>query len=202
MFNLSESSSLHIKQVRELAELLGFETKNQYVIIDQEEIEIGRAIEVSNHIGHFIMRQFLGHFRRFEVLFFDAHSNKILKAIHPFRFFFHELEIYDHNEKMIGVIKQRFSFFYKKFDIVGQHGRKLFSVKSPWFKFWTFNIERMNRKEASVIKKWAGLTDELFFDKDNFKINYFNPELDPREKNLILASAIFIDLIYFERKAN
>ena len=201
MFDLSESKRIRIKQIREIAELFGFETKNQYRIIDQDDVEIGRAVEFSPHFGHFLLRQFFGHWRKYEILFLDSHDNKILRGVHPFNFFLHELHIHDHTGKKIGVIKQRASIFYRRFEIQGLNGRKIFKIKSPWFKLWTFNIERMGRKEASIIKKWSGLLDETLFDKDNFNVNFFNDELDPRERNLILAASIFIDLMYFEKKA-
>ena len=200
MFNLSESSTLHIKQKRELAELFGFETKNQYLITDQDEVEIGLAAELSPHWGHFFMRQFFGHWRKFHAIFFDSHSNKLLTATHPFKFFLQELHITDHASRPLGVIKQRFSIFYKQFDILGQHNRVLLSVKSPWFKFWTFEITKMNRPVAMIKKTMGKITDEIFFDNDNFKVEYQTEDLDPREKNLILASVIFLDLIYFEKK--
>ncbi len=202
MFNLSESTTLIIKQKRELAEIFGIETKNQYEIIDQDDIEIGTAVEISAHLGHFFLRQFFGHWRKFEIVMFDPNSNKILTITHPFRFFFREFHVSDHTGKPIGSIKLRFSLMYKKFDICGLNNRVLFRVKSPWFKFWTFHIERMNQKMATISKKWSGLVNEMFFDKDNFKIDFHHSELDPREKNLILAAAIFIDLIYFEKKAD
>lgn len=69
MFNLSESSTLHIKQKRELAELFGFETKNQYLITDQDEVEIGLAAELSPHWGRFLCANSLGTGESFKLSF-------------------------------------------------------------------------------------------------------------------------------------
>jgi hypothetical protein len=55
---------------------------------------------------------------------------------------------------------------------------------------------------ATVEKKWSGLLTEAFTDKDNFAVKYDDPNLSNEERQLVLAAALFIDLQYFERKAN
>ena len=54
---------------------------------------------------------------------------------------------------------------------------------------------------ARVEKKWSGMLQEAFTDADRFRVAYDSPELNLDERTLVLAAAIFIDLQYFERKA-
>src|SRR5258705_62258 len=61
---------------------------------------------------------------------------------------------------------------------------------------------RDGRELARVEKKWAGLLQEAFTDADRFRIAFESPELGLDERSLVLAAGIFIDLQYFERKAN
>jgi len=51
-----------------------------------------------------------------------------------------------------------------------------------------------------VKKKWSGLLTEAFTDKDNFAVELGN--LDENQRRLVLAAAIYIDLMFFEKKAS
>lgn len=49
-----------------------------------------------------------------------------------------------------------------------------------------------------VFKKWKGILQESSLDADRFLITYDSPALSLNERALILASGIFVDLMYFE----
>ena len=53
---------------------------------------------------------------------------------------------------------------------------------------------------AEVKKKWSGLLSEAFTDKDNFQIEFVDSSLKENERKVVMASSIFIDLMYFEQK--
>lgn len=74
-------------------------------------------------------------------------------------------------------------------------------VSSPLWHIWTFTFTRQGRRVAEVKKKWAGLLAEGLTDKDNFTVEFGDPTVTGGERMLMLASAVFIDLLYFERKA-
>ena len=59
----------------------------------------------------FLARSFLGHFRRFEIHFFDTARALVLCAVHPFRWFFQRLEVSFADGRPIGAIQQRFAIF-------------------------------------------------------------------------------------------
>ena len=125
----------------------------------------------------------------------------LYKAVHPFRFFFERLELYDAQGRFIGAAQKRFAFLYKRFDIEGPGGQVLFQMASAPWKIWTFPFKRNGKEVAVLRKKWSGLLNEAFTDKDSFQIQYNDPSLLNDERLLVLASAIFVDLMFFEKKA-
>jgi len=199
---LSQVRELYIHQKKELAELFGFETRNKYVICDQNNHELFFAAEQQKGLAGFFMRQFLGHWRSYEISIFDRQKNLVLRATHPFRFFFQRLEVYTSQGVLLGALQGRFAFFCRKFDFEDAHGRLLAQVSSPWYKFWTFPIMKKNKEVAMVKKKWSGFFSEVFTDGDKFHISFLETTLELDLKKLIMAAGLFIDLQYFERKAS
>lgn len=194
MFNLIESTTLIVNQNQDMADLFGFKTKYQYLIEDQDDIEIGRVIETSVELGHFIPRQLFRDWKKFDFIFFDANSNKVMKGHHPHRYFLKELKITDHLDRPLGSIKQRFSLINKKYDIYGLNNRPLFTVNCSQFTDGAYEIKRKNKIEALIHN------NEHCFGTKTFKIDYLDDELDPRERNLILATALYIDLSHSKKR--
>jgi uncharacterized protein YxjI len=197
---VQQSSELMIVQRRELVELFGIETRNKYSI-EVNGAPFAFAAEQGKGGLAFFARMFLGHWRTFEIHFFDNARQLVLRAVHPFRFFFQRLEVSAANGRLLGTIQQRWAFFSKRFDVTDASGRRLLSVSSPIWRPWTFKFERDGRELARVEKKWAGMLQEAFTDADRFRVAYESPELNLDERNLVLVAGVFIDLQYFEQKA-
>lgn len=203
MHNLQGSQELFIKQRKELAELIGFESRNKYEIRDQAQNVIGFAAEQSKGFLGFITRQFFGHWRTFEIHLFDASKVQMATALHPFRWIFQRLEIRTKDQKYIGALQQRFTIFSKKFDLEDERGNVFLTVNSPFWKIWTFPFMNNRGQEIALIeKKWTGLLKEAFLDADNFRVVFNDSTLSEDQRLLLLSSAFLIDLQYFERKAN
>jgi uncharacterized protein YxjI len=198
---LKDQNQLIIRQRKELAELIGFETRNKYEIRNQNGDVIGFCAEQHKGFLGLVMRQFFGHWRSFELHFFNNERQQVFIVKHPFRFFFQRLEVFG-GGRFIGSVQQRFGIVKKKFDIENPQGRVILKMQSGFLQFWTFPIFKGSMEAAVIRKKWSGLLKEAFMDADNFQLEFGRVELDETEKSLILASAIFIDLQYFERKAN
>ena len=198
---VQQSSELMIVQKRELAELFGIETRNKYSI-EVNGAPFAFAAEQGKGGLAFLARMFFGHWRTFEIHFFDNARQLVLRAVHPFRIFFQRLEVSSADGRLLGSIQQRFAVFSKRFDISDAGGRLLLSVRSPIWRPWTFAFEREGRELARVEKKWSGMLQEAFTDADRFRVAFESPELNLDERSLVLAAGIFIDLQYFERKAS
>jgi uncharacterized protein YxjI len=198
---IEQAPELYVRQIRELAELFGFETRNKYAITTPDRQEVAYAAEQQKGVLGFLLRQFLGHWRRFELVFFGPDRQPLLRAVHPFRFLFQRLEIHGADGSFLGALQQRFAVFTKRFDVLGPTGELVFEMRSGFLQFWTFPFYRGGREVAVIEKKWSGALTELFTDKDNFRIRFLERAMAIDERLLVLASALFVDLQYFERKA-
>jgi uncharacterized protein YxjI len=197
---LQNTTEIAVVQKREIAELFGFETRNKYVI-QINDAPFAFAAEQGKSGLDILARLFLGHWRRFEIHFFDAARRLVFRAVHPFRFFFQRLEIEAADGRPIGAIQQRFALFSKRFDVLDPNETVILTVSSPLWRPWTFAFERHGSEVARIEKKWGGVLTEAFTDADRFRILMPRPELSLEERMLVLAAAIFVDLQYFERKA-
>lgn len=198
---LSDHSQIFVQQKRELAELVGFETRNKYEIFDQQKTLIGFCAEQQKGLFGMLLRQLLGHWRSFELYFFDANRQQIMVSRHPFRFIFQEFEIVNNQGVVLGHVKQRFGIFKKKFDVYNPQGEVIFEMRSGFFNFWTFPFfDRQGQMAALIQKKWSGLLKELFMDADNFTVEFRSSSLTENDRLIMLACSVFTDLQYFENK--
>lgn len=192
---------LIVRQRFELAEMFGFETRNKYEILTAEGIQVAFAAEQSKSILNFLFRQYFGHWRRFDVNFYTPERALFLIASHPFRWFFERIEVRDATGNYLGAIQKRWSIFSKRFDLEDEAGNVFLEVSSPFWRLWSFSFRDQGQEKAAVKKKWSGVLFEAFTDKDSFLIEFKDPNMNEPKRKVILASAIFIDLLYFERKA-
>lgn len=199
---IEQELSLVVAQRKELVELLGFETRNKYEICLRSGQPIGFAAEQQKGIIGFLLRQFFGHWRSFEIAFFDVMRNPILVANHPFRWFFQCLTVVTAQGQLLGKIERRWAWFSKRFDVVDAQNALLLTVQSPLWRPWTFSFERNGVVVAVVKKRWSGALKEMFTDADNFAVDFEPGPVSPLERRLLLAAAVFIDLMYFEQKAD
>ncbi len=202
---LSLAKKLYVKQVFELGEVFGFETRNKYRVQDEHGRPIGFIAEQQKGLLGLILRQFLGHWRRFDIHFFDQNKTSLWIARHPFRWYFARLELSEASGKCIGAIERRFAFFSKRFVIEDANGTVILSVNSPFWKIWTFPFvsERgpVYGEVARVSKKWSGVGYEIFTDRDNFLVEFLDETLSEETRSLVLAASVYIDLMFFEKKA-
>ncbi|MEZ0392849.1 MAG: phospholipid scramblase-related protein [Pseudobdellovibrionaceae bacterium] len=198
--SLSGFQKILVHQVHELGEWLGFETRNKYAIMDENKRQIAFAAEQQKGIFGFLLRQYLGHWRKFDVHFFTPERQVFMVGHHPFRWFFERIELRDGQGKYLGAIQKRFSLLTKRFDVENERGMTIMEVASPIWKIWTFTFKSKGKKIAEVKKKWAGIFAEGFTDKDNFMVEFADPSLSESERKVVMASAVFVDLLYFEKK--
>lgn len=200
---LADTNALLVHQRKELGEIvLGFESRNKYEIKSEDGTSVAFAAEQGKGIAGVLLRQVLGHWRTFDIHIFDPMRNLAMIAHHPFRLLFQRLEVHHANGQLLGAIQQRFGILYKKFDIEDASGHVLMTMKSPLWRIWTFPLSKMERQVAVIQKKWSGFLKEAFTDADNFRIGFDSPGITVTERALTMAAALFIDLIYFEKKGN
>lgn len=203
MYKLDSCQEVFIKQKRELLEIVGFETRNKYEIFDHTKLKLGFSAEQGKGFSGLIFRYFLGHWRKFDILFFNEEKKVLLKLEHPFRWFFEECTVKTHEGVILAVIKWKWSLFYKKLNIFDERQQLIGFIRAPRFYLWTFSVfDSRGVKIAVIKKKWGGILKEVFLDSDSFKVSFKDQNLSNHFKNVILTLAVFVDLLYFEKKAN
>ena len=76
------------------------------------------------------------------------------------------------------------------------------SLKSPFWRIWTFPIkDGVGRSAGKITKKWSGLLKEAFTDADTFAVDFEDYPWNKEQKPLLLATAISIDFDYFEENS-
>lgn len=196
---ISHTPYLKIQQNYEIGEILiGLEGRNRYQISDHNGEIFAEAKEKSNGIASWVYRQFFKYWRSFEIEIIDMRGQLQLKLKCPFRFFLKSMFVTYGDGKTIGHIQQRFAILQKKFDIFDLRNRRVATIRSPFFKMWTFEIKSRGRPVGEIQKKWNGAVSELFTDKDNFMIHFSDKNLSPQDRALFLATSLLIDVVYFE----
>jgi hypothetical protein len=202
LVTLLNEHSFVVKQKKELLELAGFETRNKYSIEKQDGTPIAFAAEDGKGLGAILFRHFLGHWRTFSITIFDTTRVPVITADHPFRILFSRLIVKNQAGETIGAIQQRFSIIHKSFDIVDESNQVIMTTRAPIWKPWTFPIKKEEAEVAMILKRWGGVLKEAFTDADQFTINFHGKNLNLKERQLILAATLLIDLVYFENKGS
>jgi hypothetical protein len=130
---IQNTAEIVIVQKKELAELFGFETRTKYSI-EANGTPFAYAAEQGKSGIDFVARYFLGHWRTFEIHFFDDARELVFRALHPFRFLFQRLEVVAADGRPLGAVQQRWAFLSKRFDVLDANGsgrRVLFSLARP-----------------------------------------------------------------------
>jgi uncharacterized protein YxjI len=195
MEKLLALDGLVISQKKEWGEIVtGFETKNKYAIFDTSGNELYNAIEED---GSTFMRWVLKSLRPFEININNYDNHLVLKVSRPFRFYFHQLNIFNSQGELIGTIQRQFSIFRRIYSVLDSLGNELFKIFGPLLHPWTFEIKKGVEQHGKIIKKWSGLLKEGFTDADNFGVT-FPREWDKKIKALLLGAVFLIDFVHFE----
>jgi uncharacterized protein YxjI len=210
---LSEIEVIYVRQIVEIGELFGYESRNRFSIQTEDGREFGYCKEPKLDWQDSLARQYLGHWRNFDLVATDHLGQKCFRAHHPFRWFLRRLDLFSPGDRYLGSLQQRFAWWDRKFDFIDANGRTIANMSASIWKPWTFPVTQDSKKIAVIEKKWSGALKELFTDADNFRIRFFdspvdspvnsqlNSQLTNDRRLLVLVSAIFVDLLYFERRA-
>ncbi len=199
MQSLDTVSGLVISQKKEWGEIFtGFETKNKYVILDSSGRELYMAVEEG---GSVLLRWFLKAWRPFEIHVRKFDQKPVIRVIKPFRFYFHELNVYGANGILLGTIKRKFSLLRRIYSVLNPRGEQIFQLFGPILHPWTFEIRDELKEYGKITKKWSGLMKEGFTDADNFGVT-FPGNWSIEQKAIFLGAVFLIDFVHFENKGN
>lgn len=195
---LENQQILFVNQIKEWVEIFtDFETRNKYQILDQNQMKLGYIAEVGSGFIRLLSRTFFGSHRPMHVCVWNEKKEMLLSFKRPFFFFFSQFTVFNGNQEVLGTVRRRFGLVYKKYDLQDQSGYTFLKVKSPLWRLWTFQLYDNQDKEVGIISKnWGGVLKEVFTDTDKFQVQF--PQVDYKKKAVVLATAISIDMDFFE----
>lgn len=192
---LNDSRKLLIRQRVEKVEVwLGLETRNRYSI----NSNLFEATEMSTSIGAVLSRLFIGNWRPFTIEINNREGRTALTLERPFRFYFHELEIFQATGELIGTVRRRFGIIRRHYIIYDAFDREVFTLLGPLLHPWTFNIFQNGIEDGKITKKWSGLFKETFSKADDFSVE-FPMNADTIQKTLLMGAVFLIDFVHFEK---
>lgn len=113
-------------------------------------------------------------------------------------FFRSKVEVFDQEQRLLGIFKQKFFSVGGKFNVYDASENHLCTLKGKWTR-WDFKFMKDQVELAQVNKKWAGIGKELFTTADNYilQIDDKVPANSP-VRALILAAVMCIDMVLKE----
>lgn len=128
----------------------------------------------------------------------DANGLPVVRVKRGITIFRSVVEVFDHNEVLVGRFRQRMLSIGGKFEVQDPMGQTLCVLKGKWSS-WEFNFSKGDLVLAKVRKKWAGLGRELFTSADNYMLE-IDEVVPPNDKArlLILAAVMCIDMVLKE----
>ena len=134
----------------------------------------------------------------FEIEVRGLSGKKILKVKKGFSFFLSEIDVFDENDILVGIFKQRFSFRANNFDMLDKRENLVCKLKGNLIG-WNFKFLKGDIEVGLVTKKWAGIGKEMFTSADNYILEIKDKvEKDSPLRLLILAAVICIDMVIKE----
>ncbi|XP_040203133.1 phospholipid scramblase 3-like [Rana temporaria] len=117
-----------------------------------------------------------------------------------------KLQVSSSSGELLGYIIQEWTSFTLSFDILDPSGLVCLNVKGPgWgegfmsdLHYKILSADRITQIGV-ITRVWRGLHNEMFSIKDNYTIN-FPMDLHVSMKAMLMASALFIDLLIEERR--
>ena len=177
-----------------------FKAANNYDIFDPNTNEMVMTCR-EEQLGFFTkMFRFTDYKRMtpFNVEIKTPDGKPVLRVKRGTTFWLSKVEVFDENEQLVGLFKQKFFSIGGKFNVLSPTGEELCQLKGKWTS-WDFKFVRGNEEYAHVSKKWAGIGKELFTSADNYMLSIADqvPANAPL-RILILAAVMCIDMVLKE----
>ena len=174
---------------------------NNYDIYDPKSKEmILHCRETNLNIFYKIVRIFFRNYKRmtpFEIEVRGLSGKKILKVKKGLSLFLSKIQVFDENDNIVGIFKQRLSF-KSNFDMLDKREKLVCKLKGN-FIGWNFKFLKGDTEVGLVTKKWAGIGKEMFTSADNYILEIKDKvEKDSPLRLLILAAVICIDMVIKE----
>ncbi len=197
---------LKVRQFREALQMLvGWDQANQYEVTSIEGRPVFYAAEKRGTLAA-LLRNFNPFHQRYVECLTPA-GTVAMTIDFPFTLFFRRGEVRAWDGRLMGRIQQRFSLLRIAVDILTPGGVTQLTIQGPVLKIfsfsdWIFTVRQGERVVARIKKHWAGWFAETFSNADNFSIEFEDGFTDARQRQLMVAAALTLDLVNFEQKSD
>ena len=196
MIDLSEHQELVVRQeVEHLEAFTGLETENRYSVSTPDGNQLLYAYEESS----FLSRMFLKPHRPLSIHVVDNDNEPVLTASRSFFWYLSHLQVRDGSGREVGTLQRRLTVLNRRFELEDSMGTILAEIRGPLLRPNTFMVYKQSEEIGRVTKQWSGIGREVFTDADTFRIQIDTSRTDRDFALLMLASALAIDLDFFEK---
>jgi uncharacterized protein YxjI len=177
-----------------------FKFENDYKVYDGFGIQQGnikQKIGIGKKLLRLIINKAMMPFK-LEIVNMDGEIQATISR--GWTFFMSTITITGPEDDVYGTIKQKFKLLKPTFIINDSNGDKIAEINGDW-KAWNFSIKDANEKNIGTIsKKWNGAMKEIFTSADKYNVTIVPEVVENRNKIVIVAGAITIDMILKESK--
>ena len=196
MIDLSEHQELVVRQeVEHLEAFTGLETENRYSVSTPDGNQLLYAYEESS----FLSRMLLKTHRPLSIHVVDNDNEPVLTASRSFFWYLSHLQVRDGSGREVGTLQRRLTVLNRRFELEDSMGTILAEIRGPLLRPNTFMVYKQSEEIGRVTKQWSGIGREVFTDADTFRIQIDTSRTDRDFALLMLASALAIDLDFFEK---
>ncbi len=134
----------------------------------------------------------------FDVRITTPEGRKVLTIKRGVSLLLSKVEVFDENDRLVGLFKQKFFSIGGAFDVLDPAEKVLCTLTGKWTS-WEFKFKAGQRELATVSKKWSGLGKELFTSADNYVLAIDGGVApDDKVRLLIMAAVMCIDMVLKE----
>ncbi len=177
-----------------------FKASNNFDVYDPNNQELLMNCREEN-LGFFTKLLRFSDYKRmtpFNIVMKTPSGEKLLSVKRGVSFFISNVEVFDENDRLVGMFKQKFFSIGGKFDILDTTGNVICKLKGKWTS-WNFKFMKDDVELAHINKKWAGIGKEFFTSADNYMLEIKdNVPKDNPMRILILAAVMSIDMVLKE----
>ena len=195
MIDLSEHEELVVRQEVEYLEAFsGLETENRYTVSTPDGDRLLYAYEEAGFWG----RTFLNNHRPLSIHLVDNDNESVLTASRSFFWYLSHLHVQDGSGREVGSVRRRLTILNRQFEFEDSQGEVQDEMRGPLLRPNTFIVYKHGAEIGRVTKQWSGIGREAFTDADTFLVQMDTSSADRDFALLMLASALAIDLDFFE----
>ena len=196
MIDLSDHQELVVRQeVEHLEAFTHLETENRYSVSTPDGDRLLYAYEESGFLG----RMFLKTHRPLSIHVVDNDNEPVLTASRSFFWYLSHLHVQDGTGREVGSLRRRFTILNRQFALEDSTGEMLAEIRGPLLRPNTFMVYKQGDEIGRVTKQWTGIGREVFTDADTFRVQLDTSRANQDFALLVLASALAIDLDFFEK---